>query len=282
MPAGTAPPEPSRAVANGAPILNNIAGWMRQLFPRRQAANPLPGRGYVQVPGSLNQYPAEGGARGPASIPSRLVTPVVPPPPATAGGQYGPSATTRRGPVLAVPGRSPSLQNIEYDSELLHNTIAWSRPRYENAEGLEDYRPPTQQPNWTYDTALQALRPVVPIPVQQKSIASFTTRKPFGDNSRGTFSRASYGKVSGVPIKLPYYGMPGSPTYPTPSWMVRRPQVGNVVQKRRWRSQAQWRNPVLYNLSRWGQAGSFGQTTPTLPTQPTNVPAASATAYGPY
>jgi hypothetical protein len=282
VPVATAPPRPSRAAAQGAPLLGFMAGWVRMAFPRRQAANTLPGRGYPMEPGAPNFLPAVGGARGPAAIPGRGVFSPPTPGVATAGGAYGPSPITRREPVVVQPGRSPGLQNTVYDNGLLHSSIAWSRPRYENADGLNTYRPPTQQPNWTYDSALQAMIPLVPVPVQEKSIANFTVRKPFGDTSTGELSDASYGKPPGVPIALPYYGTPGSPTYPTPSWMVRRPASGGRQQRRRWAAQAKTRSPLVVNLTRWGQAGSYGQTTTVLSTAPSNVPAPSGSAFGSY
>jgi len=272
----TGPIPYSRAVASGVGFEDYRWSWVRALFPRRPSANQYPGRGYPQEHGSV-MGPAVGGAHGPSAIPSRLADPgaTLPAPPAAAGGAWGPSARTRREPALVMPGRSPTVQQHQFDNELLHSTIRWSRPRYENEAGRDEYMPPTQQPSWTYDSALQALVPLAPIPVQQKSINPHTVSKSFGDTSTGQLSRASYGKVPGVPVRLKWYGQPGSPTYPTPSWMVRRPQSGSVQRNRRWSRQAKWQPPLVSNLTRWGQAGSYGQTTKTLPTAPVNQPAGS-------
>jgi hypothetical protein len=240
------------------------------------ATNSYPGRGYRETPSGIEALPPVGGAHGPAAIPSRAVAPVAPAPPATAGGTAGPAAVTRRGAVVAMAGRSPGLQNIgEVANELLHTSIAWDRPRYPNDEGLATFRAPLPMPSWTADSAATPEEPAVPIPVQEKQITNFTVRKPFGDTSTGELSASSYGRPEGIPIALPYYGLPGSPTYPTPATQTRRPRSGRSLQLRRWSAQAQSANPYMPRLTRWGQAGSYGSTTPTLPTAP-------ASQYGAY
>lgn len=257
---------PSRPVLNGDPDVDETAGWVFAPYPPRPAANQLPGRGFPQVPGSLTG-PATGGAHGPAAIPSRLTEPVGPAPPATAGGAWGPSAVTRRGPAWVGPKYSPGNQELgQDDNTLLHNSIAWDRPRYPNDEGLRSFVAPTNMPSWTADSAYGPGGPTVPVPVQEKSIANFTVRRPFGDTSTGELTDASYGQPTGIPIALPYYGTPDQPTYPMPSWMTRRPDSGETQQKRRWRSQAQTSNPYQPRLTRWAQAPSYGSSTPTLPT----------------
>jgi hypothetical protein len=224
-------------------------------------ANIYPGRGYPQAgsnSGSMREVPAEwvGGARGPSGLPSRTINS---PPPASAApwplkGAHGPNSH-HRGPFIEDAG-APRLC---YDNIFGHTTIPWSRPTYANRAGLASYRPPTQQPSWTANTDIYALHPTVPIPVQNKRIGSFTVRRPYGDNSSGT-------EFNGRSLA------PFVDALPT----------GMNMQGRRWLRQSQTANPHLVNRATYGTAGSYGQTTRTLATQPSNLPAVVGNGMGAY
>ena len=95
-----------------------------------------------------------------------------------------------------------------------------------------------------------------PIPVQRKKIGNFTVRRPFGDTSSGELFRngslADF--VAGI-------------------------SQGMNMQGRRWLRQSKTHNPTLLNRSNYDTAGSYGQTTVALATQPVNTPGSNYGAY---
>ncbi len=223
-------------------------------------ANRLPGRGYPQAgndSGEFRETPDEwvGGARGPAALPSRTTVGVVPAPasPWPLEGAHGPNPR-RRGPEIEDAG----APRLDFSFTYLHETIPWSRPTYANRAGLAQYVPPTQQPSWTANRDEYAAWPSNTVPVQNKHIGSFTVRKPFGDNGQGTeFENGSLAEfVNALP-------------------------TGMNMQGRRWLRQSKTANPTLVNRSTYGTAGSYGQTTRTLRTTPTNAQVA-ANGMGSY
>jgi hypothetical protein len=243
--------------------------------------NFYPGRGYPEAGSdAYRDMPNDfvGGARGVAALPSRTdpITPAgggpAPQDPRIAGfnqvgeggresdgsGQQGPLWGT--GSPMGVR-RAPSVEDagaprICFDNVFGHGTVPWSRPFYANAAGLQSFHSPTQQPSWSANSALQADSPVSPIPVQRKKIGNFTVRRPFGDTSSGELFRngslADF--VAGI-------------------------SQGMNMQGRRWLRQSKTHNPTLLNRSTYDTAGSYGQTTVALATQPVNTPGSN---YGTY
>lgn len=211
--------------------------------------NALPSRGRPSY-GTNTRYrdltDTVGGARGPAALPSRTTTFARPAPPSPGGGAYG-AISFHRGPMVEDAG----APRVDFSQTFLHGTIPWSRPVYANHAGVLGYHPPTQMPSWTADAAVVPSGPLVPIPVQNKRIANFTVRHQFG-STRELFNTGSLAQF------------------------VSEINNGMFLQGRRWLRQAKTANPWLKNLSAWGAAGSFGQTTAVLPTAPTNVPWASS------
>jgi hypothetical protein len=223
------------------------SGGMPNNYPSRAEALDGTNNYYRDLPDWV------GGARGPAALPSRTTTINGPAPAQAIHGAQGP-ISYHRGDYIEDPG-APRLY---FDNVLGHGDISWSRPTYANMAGRSMYHSPTQQPSWTANTDLQQDGPTVPIPVQNKHIGNFTVRRPYGDNSSGMeFKTGSLAQF------------------------VASIQVGMNQQGKRWLSQAKTHNPWQPNLSNWGPAGSYGQTTSVLKTQPTFVPA-SYDEYGAY
>lgn len=194
-----------------------------------------------------------GGARGPAALPSRTSVASGPARSQPLYGQHG-AISFHRGAYVEDAG----APRLDYSNELYHNHIPWSRPVYPNVQGILEYKPPSQMPSWTADSAIMAGGPSQGIPVQNKKIGNFTVRRPFGDSSGGVL-------FPGVSL-APY---------------VSRIRVGMTQQGRRWMRQAKTHNPVLVNRSVYATAGSYGQTTATLPTKPTNMPGGGG-MFAPY
>ena len=217
--------------------------------------NSYPGRGRAQFGTNDTAHDVAdeftGGARGPAALPSRTVVYNGPAHSQPLLGADGP-ISLHRGEFVEDAG----APRLDFDGVLGHGRIAWSRPRYANVSGRMQYRAPTQMPSWSADAAVVPSGPTVPIPVQEKSIASFTVREEFG-STRQFFDGRSLAEF------------------------VRSIQVGMNAQGIRWLAQAKSRNPWQPNLSAYGPAGSYGQTTKVLATAPTTVPAAYD-EYGAY
>jgi hypothetical protein len=161
----------------------------------------------------------------------------------------------RGGVVVEMDNASPGRQYFGLtDSELFHDTIAWRRPLYPNNGPVGAFHSPTQQPSWTANRTVEADAPVSPIPISRHSMKWFTIRTQYGAD-RQLF----------------------------PLWGTRRPLSGMTVQGQRWAAQAKTMNPYFPRLTAYGLAGSYGQTTTTLPTQPVNVPGGGPTnAFGAY
>lgn len=212
-----------------------------------------------------------GGQRGPAAIPSRSV-----PNPGNYPAPYDPrirdfnvvgqngaigDGTGQQGPVLQHRGafvEDAGAPRMDFGLELGHNQIPWSRPTYPNVQGLMEFRSPTQMPSWTANRATEADAPASPIPVQKKHIGQFTVRKEYGSTNQFFNNGSLQQFVAGLPS-------------------------GMNQQGRRWIRQAKWKNPWLINRAEYGTAGSFGQTTRTLATAPTNLPGGSpSNPYGSY
>lgn len=227
-------------------------------FGQGGVANAYPGRGLPEY-GTEDQLrgraPAQGGAHGPAALPSRTVTPNGPAPPQPMRGWHGP-ISYHRGAYIENAG----APRLDFDGVAWHQAIPWHRPAYANVAGRVGYHPPTQMPSWTADAAVvPALAPAAPIPVQRKQIGSFTVRRPFGNTSAGMlFSGKSNAEF------------------------VAEIQAGMDVQGRRWLSGAKTANPWVKPLSVWGPAGSYGSSTKALPTSPAQTVPASFNQYGAY
>jgi hypothetical protein len=219
--------------------------------------NFYPGRGYPAYGSDVfRDMPNDfvGGARGPAALPSRTTVPNGPAP-ATYPQIDGAAGTIsmHRGAYVEDAG----APRLSFDFTFAHGTVPWSRPVYANRHGLDQYHDPTQQPSWTANGPADAGMARSPIPVQNKRIGNFTVRRPFGDNSSGTeFQTGSLAE-----------------------W-VATGQVGMDLQGRRWVNQSKTQNPLLMALAPYATAGSYGQTTSSLPTTPSNLPASNP--YGAY
>jgi hypothetical protein len=217
--------------------------------------NYLPGRGFPEYGSdSFRDEPDDwvGGARGPAAIPSRIIEGGRPAPSQRLVGAYG-AIPNRRAATIEDAG-APRLY---FDGVLGHGDIPWSRPTYDNIAGLATYVPPTQMPSWSANSDVVPSGPRSFIPRSRKHIGSFTVRRPFGDTSSGElFTSAPLdGYVDAIPSGMDQQG-------------------------RRWRRQSKTHNPTLVNRSSYTTAGSYGQTTSTLPTAATNTPPTSQ--YGAY
>jgi hypothetical protein len=215
--------------------------------------NNLPSRTYPKVAARPNPDPSVGGASGPAALPARaLVNYGYPYPVSVPHSGKGP-ISNHRGPVVAAPKYSPGRQDeAQDDNTVFHNTIRWSRPFFPNSAPVSMYAGATQQPSWTANRALRPGPPLSPIPIQRHRIDNFTVREQFGSD-RQLF----------------------------PLWGTRRPLSGRDIQGQRWADQAKTTNPYFNRLTVYGLAGSYGQTTKRLPTQPLNEPA-NATGMGAY
>lgn len=220
-----------------------------------QGTNAYPSRSYPEMEAMPTMDPALGGAYGPAAIPSRLLTNFrAPGPSAPPHSGKGPIAQRQRsGVVVTMPGRTPGEQYYgEVQNETFHNTIRWNRPFWANTAPLAAYCPPTQQPSWTYNTAVAAAGPTASIPVSKHKQTAATINEEYG-STRQLF----------------------------PLWGTRRPLSGMDVQGQRWAAQAKMMNPHMDNLTVYGLAGSYGQTTKTLQTAPVNQPS-NQNAFGAY
>lgn len=207
--------------------------------------NALPGRGYPEfgTNTSFRDTPDDwvGGARGPAALPSRTTVFTRPAPADMRGGWEG-TISYHRGAYV----EDAAAPRLNFTNVLGHGDIAWRRPMYANVAGLHGYHPPTQMPSWTANSE-STPGPVVPIPVSNKRITNWTNRPEYGQTNQ----RFNTGSLA--------------------EW-VRGLQDGMNVQGKRWLVQAKTHNPRLYNLQRYGVAGSYGQTTKILNTAPQNVP----------
>lgn len=224
-------------------------------FGQGGRANVLPGREYPEYGSSTYRDLTElaGGQRGLAALPSRVTAPNGPAP---ADPRFARSGA--RGPVSFHRGafvEDAGAPRLAVDGELYHDHLPWSRPAVPNIAGLLGYIPPTPMPSWTANTDAYTSQPVSPIPHSTKRLANRMVREEFG-SSRELFPGGSLARfVAGI-------------------------QRGYNVQGRRWVSQAKTQNPSLVNRSRYAMAGSYGQTTRTLKTAPTNL--AQTTGMGAY
>jgi len=220
-----------------------------------QGTNAYPSRSYPENGAMPTMDPALGGAYGPAAIPSRLLTNFrAPGPSSPPHSGKGPIAQRQRsGAVVIMPGRSPGEQNIgEVQNEVFHNTIRWNRPFWPNTAPLAAYMPANHQPNWTYNNGNPPVQPMAAIPVSKHRQTAATINEEFG------------------PTRILF-----------PLWGTRRPLSGMDVQGQRWAAQAKTMNPYMPKLTRYGLAGSYGQTTQTLQTAPVNA-ASNQNAFGAY
>ena len=220
-----------------------------------QGTNAYPSRSYPELEAMPTMDPALGGQYGPAAIPSRLLTNFKPPGPSSpAHSGKGPIAQRQRsGAVVEMAGRSAGLQNIgEVQNEVFHDTIRWNRPFWPNTAPLAAYAPANHQPNWTYNNGQGGQVPLSSIPVSKHRQTADTINEEYG-STRQLF----------------------------PLWGTRRPLSGMDVQGQRWAAQAKMMNPYVDKLTRYGLAGSYGQTTQTLATQPVNA-ASNQNAFGAY
>jgi len=220
-----------------------------------QGTNQYPSRTYPVFSAIPAEDPAVGGAYGAADLPSRVLIHYSAPGPSSPphSGKGAIAQRQRGGAVVVMPGRSPGEQNIgEVQNEVFHNSIRWNRPWWPNTGPLAAYTPPTQQPNWSYNEAVEAGMPQSPIPVSRHRQTAATNREEFG-STRQLF----------------------------PLWGTRRPLSGMDLQGQRWAAQAKTMNPYMPKLTQYGLAGSYGQTTKTLQTEPVNA-AGNATGFGAY
>jgi hypothetical protein len=219
-------------------------------------ANALPGRGLPEYSrdGVRIGAPAWGGAHGPAALPSRTIAPSGPAPAEPLIGWHGP-ISCHRGAFV----EDAAAPRLVFDGVGWHRSIPWRRPVYANVAGRLTYRPPTQMPSWTADAAVVPSGARAPIPVQNKKIGNYTVRRPYGNSSTGMlFSGKSNAEF------------------------VAEIQAGMDVQGRRWLKGAKTANPWVKPLSAWGPAGSYGSSTPTLPTAPGAQVQAAFNQYGAY
>lgn len=222
------------------------------------------GSGGVTVEEPSRTYPAQGttleapdftgGARGPASIPSRTVAPRLarpaPPDPRRAG-PVGP-VSFHRGAFV----ENAAVPSLHVGGEMFHSYLPWSRPKYPNIAGQMGYHTPTDMPSWTANRPGASGPPRSPIPYSRKSIANFMVRETFGATRQNFPGGSLAGFVSGI-------------------------QRGLIQEGKGWRARSKIGRPRFSALSAWGQAGSYGQTTPTLNTTPANA-SVQATPHGLY
>ena len=225
-------------------LLNTLLG-----LPNAQPSRGRPDFGYDSNRNQVSEW--VGGARGPAALPSELTSRFPIPPAVVLAGARG-TVSQHRGAFV----ENAAAPRLCYDGELGHNDLPWSRPVYQNLQGLLEFIPPTHMPSWTADTPGMPPGPTVPIPSQRKQIANFMVREEFG-STRELFPGKSLGPF------------------------VARLPKGTFQQGRRWMRQAKTQQPTLLNQSVYGTAGSYGQTTAVLPTGPSNVPG-SPSPYGAY
>lgn len=222
--------------------------------------NAYPGRGYPQY-GTVDladRNPDEytGGARGPAALPSRTTVPNGPAP----ATYPGPSTERAEGAISYHRGayvEDAGAPRLDFSLTFAHGTVPWRRPTYQNRAGADQFHPATLMNPGSGNGISDVAVARTSFPVGSKHIGSFTVRRPFGDNSSGTEfetgSLADY--VDGIPSGLNQSG-------------------------RRRMAQSKTHNPTLINTSIYATAGSYGQTTAQLPTQPSNLPVSSP--YGSY
>ena len=225
--------------------------------------NAYPSRTYPEEPATDAQS-FQGGARGPAALPSRITTRVLPAPPGMVGGAWGPEGmgpipaspggSRRRAPVSAIP--QVPQQRHQFDNTYDHQTIPWSRPVYDNIAGRDGYKPPTQLPSWTANEVPDPCGPKSAVPFDRKRIDSFTQREEYG-STRQFF---------------PVFAIPNT----------RRPASGMNQNLRRSGAQARTGNPWQPLLTQYGLSGSYGLTTRVLKTAPVNQPSAVASPFGAY
>lgn len=208
--------------------------------------NALPSRGRPEYGTNTTFRDAPddwvGGARGPSALPSRTTVLTRPAPSQPLRGANG-TISNHRGAYIEDAG----APRVEFSTVLGHMGIAWSRPTYANIQGLLRYNPPTQMPSWTANADVVSGPPTAAIPSSNKRIGSFTVRGEYGQ-TRQFFANGSLAEY------------------------VASIKSGMTQQGRRWLRQAKTHNPWLPNLSSYGAAGSYGQTTTVLPTRPTNAP----------
>lgn len=222
-------------------------------------SNAYPGRGYPETSRDAEISDFTGGARGPAALPARVLSPYPSsaPPNMVPPGlpfPFGPQPVTRRGPAWAGPKYSPGNQNQgQADGTNWHNSIAWSRPFFANTAGPAGYKAPTQQPSWTADSTVVAPPPRVPFPIGRKRIASATVNEEYG-STRILFALF-------------------------PRDVIQDP---GKLQGARWMAQAKTMGPYQPRLTQWGLAGSYGQQTTQLRTAPAQVGAGPASGMGSY
>ena len=228
--------------------MNFGQGGRPNSYPRRGAGGAQYG-----TSSTAHDVPDEfvGGARGPAALPSRTTVANGPARSERLIGADG-QISLHRGDFVEDAG----APRLSFDGVLGHGSIAWHRPTYPNVAGREMYRPPTQMPSWSENGAVIPGAPHSPIPVQNKRIGSFTVSREYGSTRQFFDGRSLADFVASI-------------------------QVGMNAQGRRWLAQARTANPWQPNLSSWGPAGSYGQTTTVLKTAPTTVPA-SYDQYGAY
>lgn len=183
-----------------------------------------------------------GGQRGVVALPSRTIVAVPPAPAQPLVGPHGP-VSAHRGAFVEDAG----APRLEWGGVLGHGHIPWARPVFANRQGLDDYVPPVPAPSWTADVPGYPVAPAVGIPVSNKRLPNMTVREEFG-STRERFNTSQIRQF----------------------WASI--QVGRDVQGRRWLKQAKTQSPWQPNLSVYGPAGSYGQTTKVLPTAPSNVP----------
>lgn len=226
-----------------------MAGWGSGGEP-----NFLPGRGYPIFGSDVNRDMPDdwvGGARGVVATQARVIEGGAPAPSQRLEGAHG-TVSFHRGSFVEDAG----APRLDYDNVLGHGDIPWSRPTYNNVAGKLGYNPPTQMPSWSADSAVVPGLPSVPVPYSKKHIGSFTVRHQYGSTREIFYNGSLAPFVAGLPSGMDQQG-------------------------RRGRAQSKTRSPVLYNRAKYGTAGSYGQTTRTLPTAPSNV-VASNSPYGPY
>jgi len=222
-----------------------------------------------------------GGARGPAALPSRTAAfGGAGDRPAPRDTRIGGFAQVSQGGRLSdstgeqgiisyhrgIMVEDAGAPRLYYDNELYHNHLPWSRPYYANVQGQLNYAPPTQQPSWSSNSdVVPPLAPTVPIPFTKKKIGNFMVRPPYGNTSSGMLFTEAWNK--GQPLT---------------GWVNKLRSQSGFVQGRRWIAQAKTHQPTLVNLAKYAMAGSYGQTTTSLDTAPTNTPGGGANPYGSY
>ena len=221
--------------------------------------NVLPGRGFAEY-GSATYRDASdwsGGARGPAALPARTIAVVgngpAPADPRIATSGWRGTVSVHRGAFVEDAG----APRRAFDNVLGHGSVPWSRPVYANRAGLDQFVPPRRGFSWTANDQSQQDGPRSAIRVQRKQIGNFTVRRPYGDTSSGELFRT--GSLA--------------------DWVASLPS-GMNMQGRRWLNQSKTHNPTLLPRSKYATAGSYGQTTPSAATLPSNTPISNP--YGSY